>query len=65
MDLNRLNPTQYMWIIIKTNKPLSAPTQSHPPQLPLVFQAMADVTVDSDDLLPQRYSSRFIVIFHL
>jgi hypothetical protein len=22
MDLNRLNPTQYMWIITKTNKPL-------------------------------------------
>jgi hypothetical protein len=22
MDLNRLNPTQYIWIITKTNKPL-------------------------------------------
>jgi hypothetical protein len=22
MDLNRLNPTQYMWIITKPNKPL-------------------------------------------
>jgi hypothetical protein len=22
MDLNQLNPTQYMWIITKTNKPL-------------------------------------------
>jgi hypothetical protein len=22
MDLNRFNPTQYMWIITKTNKPL-------------------------------------------
>jgi hypothetical protein len=23
MDLNRLNPTQYMWIITETNKPLA------------------------------------------
>jgi hypothetical protein len=29
MDLNRLNPTQYMWIITKTNKPLCGFVKSY------------------------------------
>jgi hypothetical protein len=29
MDLNQLNPTQYMWIITKTNKPLALRCEIH------------------------------------
>lgn len=32
---------------------ISTQTQSHPPRLPLVFQAMADVAIYSNDMLPQ------------